>query len=208
MQSYKKFFREDTLHKVLRTTVEEATEIGESMFAETELDFHEELPMFEEYYNKSRMLIQKHQSERKNLPRLTSLDIRNIQKKLTNYQDKHKNSFPTGKVDRVRQSWLSFGIKIGNATIKVSKNNIIRLYNLKPAKYHLYVEPPMLNLSLFGSEMAQEYIMESTFIITNDGYIIDGHDRWLGGYWISKNMKGNAVILDTTLNKLLYLLNS
>jgi hypothetical protein len=199
MESFKKFIKTDLLHKVIKTSLEDARKIGIDMFSEYGRDFDIELPNFNVNYGHSRKLIIKEQSQRQHLPKLTPLQIKEIQKELANgYANYEKNSFPHGQVDRFKQKWISFGVEINGKKANVEKD-VQRAFQLKPSQYQIFIEPAMKQLAKKGSELAMETIWKSTFIITKDNYILDGHDRWLGGFWINKNIKVNCFRLDIEL---------
>jgi hypothetical protein len=202
MESFKHFLKTDQLKKITKTSYDDAIQLAKPIFDVYKRNIIDELPEFGVNYIHSKKLVLESQSNRITRLKLTPLKIKEIQKILANgYANPEKNSFPDADARKTRLNWLSTGVDINGTKIQAIRD-YTRLSKLKPSQYQIYLEPTMEKIALYGSELAKEKVVDSIFLVTSDGYILDGHNRWLGGFWIDKNLRVLTYKLNIKLEEL------
>ena len=109
--------------------------------------------------------------------------------------------FPkTFRSKKAREGWVLLGQKDGNPTDDVLEAQILRVpaEDLKPLQSQIYLDKITKNIIKFGEPRAGSSVVNTTVIMSKEGYILDGHHRW-GQVMITNpklRMKVMAIPLD------------
>lgn len=154
-------------------------------------------------------------TKRHDMPVIGSKDMHQFQDRLkSGYIDIRKpfapttqdsNPFPTGLSGEDAKDFLARGLKDKaqhDDIITVTRESV-PVGKLKPIQSQIYVDKALdivknKNTSLPGYLAGQSY-----FVTSADGYIIDGHHRWLAGVLVDPSMKAQVLVVNLPLNKLL-----
>ncbi|MEA2022436.1 MAG: hypothetical protein U9N08_08175 [Candidatus Caldatribacteriota bacterium] len=201
-------------------SVEEAKKFAEKEFKKQNLDLSEEIPNFESNFLHARKLAKLGHTKRKDMPVITSRDVKLFQQRLKDgYIDIHKpfskvkvtdnpnDPFPEGLSGTKAKQWLQNGLKKfdGSETddkIKITEKKI-KVSDLKPIQEQIYFDKVIKKRAKENTQNSVNFIKSSFFIVSSDNYIIDGHHRFLSGCLTNPDLKINAVVIDLPINTLL-----
>lgn len=202
--------------ELLKTDVETAYTYANKLF-KGKLD--EEIPDFRENYEKARAKASLGKTQRKDMPVIDEKDVKLFQARLENgeidvnapYTEELKgNPFPEGLTGKRAKQWLEDGLPIHDKAhrdddkVKVT-NTKIKVGDLKPIQKQIYFDKSIEGTAEFGVEGTKKFLAGdgSTFIVSADNFIIDGHHRMLSGMLIDPNMKVNCLVIDLPIKSLL-----
>lgn len=202
--------------ELVKTNVGKARDFAEKAFARNGRDLDKELPNFDNAYVKAQKIAGTGKTKRKDMPVIVEKDVRDLQRRLKGgYIDvnipraKKGNPFPQGISGNEAKQWLENGLKKydGDADddkIAVKKGKV-RIGDLKPIQQQIYFDKSMGQVAENGADATKKFITsnKTTFIISSDNRIIDGHHRYLSGVLVDPNMKVNALIIDLPIKTLL-----
>lgn len=197
--------------ELVQTKPDQAKEYAEN---ELQMDVYKEIPEFDKNYQFAQDKAKIGWTQRKDMPVITDKDVKALQKRLqsgnidinpphpgNNVQD----PFPEGLQGQMADEWLENGLKdgtIGDDKINV-KMKSMTVGDLKPIQQQIYFDKAVEGIAQFGAEASKKFYQSTFFIASNDGYIIDGHHRFLGATLIDPKMKVKVLTIDLPIEKLL-----
>jgi hypothetical protein len=181
-------------------------------------DAEAEINNFKRNYEKAYSLVKSYgKTQRKDMPVIDEKDVKSLQSRLkvgsidvnkpfakdTNPSD----PFPKGVGGKHADEWLRNGLRDGDKNddrIGVSKKKI-SVGDLKPIQKQIYLDKSLLFLFKFGVDKALSFITNgpTTFIVSADNRIIDGHHRWAQGVMLDPSAKVSCLVIDLPIAKLL-----
>ena len=182
-------------------------------FASGVFDVDVEIPDFKENYKSAKTHAQNGRTQRKDMPRITSADVKLFQQRLERGEldvskpiapSNRGNPFPEGLTGKQAKIWLSSGLNDGdpNDDITSVKRKRVKIADLLPIQKQIYVDTTLSSMA--DVERSKIFLSTKTFfIISADNYIIDGHHRYLSALLIDPNMKVNVVAIDLPIDILL-----
>jgi hypothetical protein len=148
------------------------------------------------------------------MPVITDSDVKMLQYRLTKgFVDVEKpfrgnnvqDPFPEGLQGQMADEWLKNGLNDGSSSddkVKVQMKKV-KVGDLKPIQQQIYFDKSIEGIAKFGAKSSQSFYQKTFFITSADGYIIDGHHRFLGACLINPNMTVGALTIDLPIEKLL-----
>lgn len=204
--------------ELVKTSVDKAYEFAKEQFEKKRQDVDTEMPDFKNNYSFAQKQAGTGKTLRKDMPVIDEKDIKHFQYTLVNgYIDwkapfsdpkNKKDPFPTGLKTTDAQEWLKAGharedgdwpddkikAKLGKETVG----------KLKPIQKQIYADKSIGATAEFGVDTTKSFLEnQSTFIISKDNYIIDGHHRYLSGLLIDPKMKVNVLRVEAPIKDLL-----
>lgn len=182
-------------------------------FASVVFDVDAEIPDFKENYKNAKTHAKNGWTKRKDMPRITSVDVKLLQQRLERGEldvikpiapSNKGNPFPEGLTGKQAKIWLSSGLDDGdpNDDITSVKRKRVRIDTLLPIQKQIYVDTTLSSIT--DVKRSKTFLSTKTFfIISADNYIIDGHHRYLSALLIDPNMKVNVVAIDLPIDILL-----
>jgi len=162
---------------------------------------------------------------RKDMPVIDSKDVKLLQARLLkgildvnepwSPETDPKNPFPTGLTGAQAQAFLTRGLRYPDSHDRVDvRVGYIVLRKLKPIQRQVYVDKVLKNIQRFGFREKMGFIQgfggknrdEGYFIASRDGWILDGHHRFLSGLLMNPNIKARCLVIDLEVRKLYRLL--
>jgi hypothetical protein len=204
--------------ELVSTSVDKAYEFAKKKFEEKGKSVDKEIPNFKKNYIFAQKQAGTGKTLRKDMPVIDEKDIKDIQRRLKKgfiditkpFSDETNpsNPFPDGLSGRDAQQWLSNGIKFkdGKKSDDVVKASIGKetVGKLKPIQKQIYADKSIGITATVGVEKTKDFLQnKSTFVISKDNHIIDGHHRYLSGLLVDPKMKVKVLRIDLPVKKLL-----
>jgi ParB-like chromosome segregation protein Spo0J len=177
----------------------------------------EEIPDFESNFKLAQSKAHLGKTVRKDMPVIDNKDVKDFQRRLENgyidinapYSKENKNEpFPEGLKGEKAKEWLESGLakhdggKQDDDKIDVSIKKI-KVGKLKPIQKQIYFDKS-IKMVAAGLEKTANFLKnESTFIVSDDNFIIDGHHRFLAAVLIDPDMDVNCMVISLPIKKLL-----
>jgi hypothetical protein len=199
-----------------KTSIDQAREEAERIIPNLDKD----IPNFDKNLKNAKSKAKVGKTKRKDMPVITSRDVRQFQQRLVDghidindpYADETnpKNPFPQGLDKEKADAWLKAGLNDGDQNddkIKVIEK-YVTVGDLKPIQKQIYIDKSikMAHNDEKGItvDSTKKFLQGKTFyIVSNDGYILDGHHRWLTAMIIDPTMKVNTISIDMPIKELL-----
>jgi len=204
--------------ELVKTPVESAYKFAKIKFEDKSESIEHEIPNFKENYLFAQKQAGTGKTLRKDMPVIDEKDIKDIQtrmkkgmiditKPFSNKTDS-SNPFPDGLSGREAQQWLSNGLKYkdGSKNDDVIKASIGKeiVGNLKPIQKQIYADKSIGITASVGVKKTKDFLQnKSTFVISKDNHIIDGHHRYLSGLLVDPKMRVKVLRIDLPVKKLL-----
>ena len=204
--------------ELVKTSVEKAYEWTKERFAQKKQDIDKEMPGFKKNYLFAQKQAGTGKTQRKDMPVIDEKDIKHFQKKLKGgYIDNSapfaddtdpKNPFPKGLSKGQAQEWLNNGLEPKDGTwpddkIKATLTSV-PVGKLKPIQKQIYADKSLGITVDSGVDNTKSFLdNHSTFVISKDNFIIDGHHRYLSALMIDPKMKVNVLVVEAPIKKLL-----
>ena len=203
--------------ELVKTGVEEAYEFGKEAFETQGYNMDEEIPDFEENYKIAKSAASGGTTKRKDMPVIDDNDVKQLQDRLKSgsidvskpfSKDAKKNPFPSGLSGEQAQKWLEDGLKKNDGDADDDKVSVklkrIAAKKLKPIQQQIYFDKSIQGCAQFGRKGTTDFLMNnSTFIVSSDNRIIDGHHRYLSALLIDPDMKVECLVIDLPISVLL-----
>jgi len=204
--------------ELVHTNVEKAYEYAKNLFDQKQMDIDKEVPDFKKNYQFAQKQAGTGRTQRKDMPVIDDKDIKDFQTRLSQgYIDNSKpfssdtnsnDPFPEGLSNDKAKEWLTNGLQPKDGEWKddkikasLGKETVSRL---KPIQKQIYTDKSIMATVQNGVSNTKSFLSNhSTFIISSDNYIIDGHHRYLSGLLIDPNLKVNVLRIDAPISKLL-----
>ena len=186
-------------------------------------DLDEVIPDFQSNYKKVQGMAKVGKTQRKDMPVITSRDVKLFQYRLENGHidvaepfapetDSH-NPFPLGLTGDRAEKWLNQGLNngVGEEDKVDIKEKSVLLSTLKPIQKQIYVDKSIGMIynekKKITVDSTKVFLTGKTYYITSsDGYIIDGHHRWLTGMLVDPSLKVRILSIDLPIKILLPLM--
>lgn len=84
-----------------------------------------------------------------------------------------------------------------------SVDKLVPVKEIKPMQKQVYLDKSVESIAKHGVESTIEYLKKTLTVMSNDGYLIDGHHRLLSGLIIDPDIVMKASVFDTTSNRLM-----
>ena len=205
--------------ELIKTKVEQAETFAHKMFNKFGNILEEEIPDFVENYKIAQKKAGKGSTLRKNMPVIDEKDVKDFKMRLEDgYIDINKeyskgtdpkNPFPEGLSGKKAEEWLVAGLKSitadGKNTDEIkTKLAKVKVSDLKPIQKQIYFDKSITATAEFGAKGTTNFLTKkSTFIVSADNFIIDGHHRFLSGLLIDPNLEVNCLVIDLPISKFL-----
>jgi len=203
--------------ELVKTDVDTAQEYGEESFEQQGRELLEEIPDFRINYKTAQKAANGGKTKRKDMPVIDENDVKQLQARLKEgaidlsapFTKEHiKNPFPKGLSGTEAQDFLTAGLEINDGDRdddKVSaKMQRVVVKKLKPIQKQIYFDKSIDGTAQFGAKGTKDFLTKaSTFIVSADNYIIDGHHRFLSGLLVDPNMKVNCLVIDLPISTFL-----
>lgn len=157
-------------------------------------------------------------TQRYDMPVVDTKQVKYLQKRLlsghldvidhTTNREHDDDTFKPFLSGDIATEWLERGIKDGvekDDIINVVKETI-SVINLKPIQKQIYFDKSIGNILEYGIEDTKVFLKEEITIISKDGFIIDGHHRWLSAMLINPELEINVLKIDIHKDRLVKLL--
>jgi len=201
--------------ELVKTDVKTAEKYAQKSFEKHGKVLEEEIPDFKINYKTAQKAAAGGKTKRKDMPVIDENDVRQLQARLKTgaidvndpfTKENVKNPFPKGLSGKEAEEWLVAGLKDGDSEDdKVSaKMEKVTVKDLKPIQKQIYFDKSIDGSAEFGAKGTRDFLTKnSTFIVSADNYIIDGHHRFLSGLLIDPNMKVNCLVIDLPISTFL-----
>jgi hypothetical protein len=204
--------------ELVKTNVEDAYNWTKEEFAKKGQDIDKEMPDFKKNYQFAKKQAGGGKTQRKDMPVIDEKDIKHFQKKLKGgYIDNEapfaddtnaKDPFPKGLSGTQAQEWLNNGLEPKDGTwpddkIKATLKTV-PVGKLKPIQKQIYADKSLGITASSGVSNTKSFLdNHSTFVISKDNFIIDGHHRYLSALMIDPKMPVNVLVVEAPIKKLL-----
>jgi len=205
--------------ELVKTNVEKAFAFAIDTFEHYGYRLPDELPDFKKNYIKAQAVAGTGSTLRKDMPVIDEKDVHMFQKRLKDgYIDLNKpfssdtdgkDPFPEGLKGEKALRFLEDGLKIHDGSkkddmvkVKMAK---ITVKDLKPIQKQIYFDKSIQGTAQFGVEGTKKFLQGegSTFIVSSDNHIIDGHHRMLSALLVDPTMKVKCMVIDLPISVLL-----
>jgi hypothetical protein len=199
--------------ELITTSLEDAKEYALSKLPTLD----EDIPNFDSNYVLAQKLAYKGHTKRKDMPVITSKDVKKFQKRLMKgeldinapYANETEVSdpFPEGLSGAKAERFIELGLKVYDGSKKDDitsvKSESIKARDLTPIQEQIYFDKGLGTIIKSGVDGAKKLITSKILIVSSDNRIIDGHHRFLSALLIDPDMKVNVIKIDLPLSKLL-----
>ncbi|KFZ25548.1 MAG: hypothetical protein KQ78_02260 [Candidatus Izimaplasma bacterium HR2] len=181
--------------ELLYTSVNDARQYIQKILSKSNRTLDKIIPNFNEHYIQAQRMAKMGYVKRKDMPVISSSDIKSLQHHLTN-----------GFIDR--NPPFSINTKPNNDdVIKVSKTTEI-ISKLKPIQKQIYLDKAAVILGKKSISETKKFLETKIFVVNTDNYIIDGHHRYLAGMILDPTIKVSVLKIDMNKDQLLSLTKS
>ena len=200
--------------EVAKTPLEKAVAYAQKVF---DGKLYENIPDFDENYLHVQKLARMGYAKRKDMPVITPQDVHELQIRLKSGMidvrkpfgklTDPKDPFPEGLSGEDAKKWLEAGVRVYDGK---TKDDIVKVYTkkfkvgeLKPIQEQIYLDKVLPPIAQNGPEASKKFFASTTFIVSSDGRIIDGHHRWLGANLLDPELMVTGFVIDMPIKKLL-----
>lgn len=223
MKDFIQFLYEDGakpgILEVGKITVDTAYQYAKGLFKKKGKDLDEEIPDFHQNFKEAQSKAGLGKTVRKDMPVIEDKDVKLFQDRLKKgYLDvrspyseltKTISKFPEGLKGDKAKEFLKSGQKNSDGRKPDDKvnvnNNKVRVGDLKPIQKQIYFDKSIGNIAKSGAKDSEKFLKKTSYIVSNDLYIIDGHHRYLSAVLLDPDMKVNVVKVDLPIKDLLKL---
>ena len=199
---------------VANTPLKKAREFATFELKKVSKDLDTEIPDFDKNY----LVLQKNTKNSPAIPRvqmpvIEPTDMKRFQKDLAKgHLDIFKpfvrksEFFPKNlRPNKQGRKFLTLGIKDGDDKDDVVKAELksISAINLKPTQNQIWLENLMGPITKFGAPKAGSPILKTTVIVSEDGFILDGHHRYGQVMLINPQLKMSTLFVPLNIKLLL-----
>ena len=215
--------------ELVKTKVDDAYAFAKKLFDKKGQDIDKEFPNFKENYLFAQKQAGTGKTQRKDMPVIDEKDVKDFQKRLAkgwfdakkphakaDTNDKFTNKYPTdpndpfpeGLTGAEAKQWLKQGVHTydGDKQDDVIKATLTTetVGKLKPIQKQIYADKSIGMTIDSGIKATTDFLKnKSTFVISSDNYIIDGHHRYLSGLLVDPKMKVNVLRVEAPIKTLL-----
>lgn len=182
-------------------------------------DKFKELPNFNVNYKLAKERASYGWALRRDMPVITSRDVHEFQNRLQQgfidlkapfAPGTGRNPFPTGLSGKQAEQWLENGLAKydgdANDDRVTVKSKRVEVGSLKPIQKQIYVDKAVAMLARGTLDSTRSFLQnQTTYITSSDGYIIDGHHRYLAAILLNPNMKVQTIAIDLPIKILVKL---
>ena len=172
---------------VAKVPLDKAREYAEKVFGGKE-KLNEAIPNFDRNYKRLQTLYKKEALgvSRIKMPVIEPEDMKKFDERLSKGQIDifrphalKKAKFPTNLNKKEGEKWIKLGEKDGNPDDDKIPAKLAWLSGakLKPIQNQLWLEKLIGNIKKFGAPKSGSPVLETTIIVSKEGYILDGHHR-------------------------------
>lgn len=208
-------------YEIVSTPVQTAMNVANTIYHRNHTKSPKKLfPNFAHNYALAQNLAKLGHTKRKDMPVIRRVDAFQLQQRLARGALDIKkpfakgtdpeNPFPEGLSGVAAQKFLTNGFRDGKVSDDVVKFSakLIAAGSLKPIQQQIYLDKALeIGMSSEPAEWAKS-VGSSFMISTSDGYIIDGHHRWLFSVLLDPNIKMSSLVIDLPLKVVLKLLTA
>jgi len=198
------------------TPLAEAREFADELFRKYQgKSLDEAIPNFDKNYLRVQVLASLGKTRRRDMPVITPGQVKDLQRRLKEgYVDVREpfapgtspaDPFPEGLSGEEAEFFLENGLRDGSKPDDVvSVSNLSeRASNLKPIQRQIYFDKSITSTAKNGVEATKKFLQGSYMVASEDGFIIDGHHRWLSANLIDPSMTMRGIKIDLPMNELL-----
>jgi len=203
--------------ELVKTDVKKAREYAEKDFQKYDRDLDEQIPDFDKNYLFAQKQAGSGKTQRKDMPVIEEKDVKDLQRRLENghidikspHPKNTKHPFPKGLTQQTGHQWLENGLKRHDGSIKDDivkvKMEQVTVGSLHPIQKQIYFDKSINPIAENGAVKSKAFMTgkNTTFIMSKDHYIIDGHHRFLASVLLDPTMKVNSLVIDLPIKDLL-----
>jgi hypothetical protein len=206
--------------EILQTSLEDARAYLDKLWREKGTSLDAEMPDFDINYQKAQNAARHGHTKRKDMPVIGDEDINTLLRHLKNgdidimapFSDETDPSdlFPEFLKGKEAKHWLHNGKPKWDGGSK--DDDVVRAFKardkimeLKPIQSQIYFDKSVHNIVKEGVQGSIDFISKSTFVVSNDDHIIDGHHRYLSGMLCNHKMSVRVLKIDLPIHELLEL---
>jgi len=190
-----------------------AVKYSEIQFKANNKSLYDVIPDFDKNYQ----VLQNKCNKALNIPRIdmpviNQSDIKHFYKTLkTGFVDifkpyaNNKPSFPTNLDRKTGKEWLRLGVKDGNKTDDITVGKLVKIAakKLLPTQSEIWLENIIPNIIKHGVPTDSSPITKAIIIVSEEGYILDGHHRFGQAMLSNPDLKLNALLIPLKIETLL-----
>ena len=204
--------------ELVSTDVVKARKFATDIFKQNGWDIDVEMPNFFKNYKVAQSIAGSGKAKRNQMPTIDAKDVKDFQLRLSRgYIDINaphaketdaNNPFPEGLSGNQAERWLQNGLpqhdgaKPTDDVIKVTKKSV-PVKNLKPIQKQIYFDKSIKKIARWGTETSKKFMKKTTFIVSNDSFIIVGHHRYLSAMLVDPTQQVNTITIDLPMRILL-----
>lgn len=148
---------------------------------------------------------------RREMPVIEPKDMKKFQEKIrSGHIDIFKpyastKLFPKDLTAKRSSEWLTLGLKDGSISDDMLKAKIIKMpaYHLKPLQSQIWLDVMIDGMLQYGIPRRGAKVLNTTIIVSDEGYIIDGHHRWAQVMLGNPKLEMSCLLIPLAIDKLL-----
>ena len=201
---------------IASTPLTKAREHAEELFQQLQgMSLDQAIPNFDSNYLAAQGAASAGSTQRVDMPVIEDYQVKEYQQRIANgYIDirepfapetEPSNPFPEGLTGAQAGMFMENGLMDMN-----DKDDVVSVSgmsqsakSLKPIQRQIYYDKSITKIASAGVGESASFLRGSFTICSADGYIIDGHHRWLSAMLIDPNIQMNGIKVDLPINKLL-----
>lgn len=214
MRQFKKFLYEVSAQgnkmPISKTSLEDAMRYVRQNLP----NWDSEIPMFAENYRAAKKKCVIGDKERSEMPVIGRKFVKEFQQRLKNGMidvnapfssaKNAKNPYPEGLDGEEAREWLQLGHMDGDLKDDVINTSIEKIpaEDLFPIQKQVYFDKVINGFIKNGIESEREFFKSALIVASRDGFIIDGHHRFLGAMILNPSMRLNVLKVDMEIDEL------
>lgn len=197
-----------------KVPVDEAREFARQKLSEKGMSVEEAFPNFEESY----MLVKKKTQQALDIPRhkMPVIEPEQIDDFMEDLQKGHVDIFqpwakgemstPEGfRSKEEAEEWITLGLKDQKKSDDRIRAKLTTMpaSELRPTQGQIWYDKIVKNVLEFGPVDSSSPILDMTIIVSEDGYLLDGHHRWAGVMMGDPSLKQSVLHVPMNIQRLL-----
>lgn len=206
--------------ELVRISPEKARAYAEDLFKRYHRDLDKEIPNFDHNFRMAQQKASMGRTQRKDMPVISDYQVKLFQQRLqkgfidvkrpfSDFTQDHHDPYPQGLSGKDAEKWLNAGLKKydGDKQDDVVRTQMTKLPvgQLKPIQQQVYFDKSIDNTAKSGASGTRSFLTSSKniFVVSADGYIIDGHHRFLSGVLLDPAIQVNCLQIFLPIRELL-----
>jgi len=210
--------------EIVKTSLEKARRYAEKRMDSYKRDLDEQIPNFDDNYKLAQAKASEGHTKRKDMPVILPKDIEDIRNRLRNgYLDisypyspttSDKDPFPQNLKGKEAEQFLQAGKEKFDGDKDDDKIKVLSeramVSTLTPIQEQIYFDKSIEAMAKGGVEASKKWLTDKnqSIIVSLDGYVIDGHHRYLSAMLEDPSMKVHTLVIDLPIATLLPLMTA